>query len=176
MKLSEMAQAFVDGKPKRGLYMKVTVDKFGVDLRYTSGDKLIANIKGVKPDGSYVLTVYTTDNYHFKTGHKNRITEVLKEVERKEGDKGRWFSHRYHASLMYGTMYVWDMKTRSYFNMAKPMAFNVGADKTMLLDYQQFEQAHNSEAEVTIASALPLTSNLTAKEEINELLTLVENI
>lgn len=181
MRLSEMSQAFIDGKPKRGLAM--TVEKTDPDTTQlvTNSGKTIAVITDRQPDGGYRLTVYGYNTIWWR----NRVTSVLKEASRRPGDTSinrYWHTNqRYSAMSCWGSSYIWDNKTRSFLGWAEPVTFTVDGEHNVLLDYTILENSWRKDdtgvAKINAVKTVEV-SNISpdTKTAINEILTLTSEL
>lgn len=175
MRLIEMGQALIEGRTKRGLGMKVTVDGEVTRLSYAWGDeKPIAEVTDRRGD-SYTLTIYgESQSPYVCISHCNRIRAVFLAIS-----GGRWSNLRYSSFQRWGYVKIWDSKLRIEITASRLLTFQVRGDQVNL-DYAKYERECLDEgkpkeggtpATVTLPS---ITNDSTA--EINNLMALVADL
>lgn len=169
MRLSEMAQALVDDRLKRGLGMRTVFSNGSTSLMYTDNKSApIATITERKGD-SFRLTIHP---YRYgAVYHGNRISAVLQVL------KGEDSWARYTSFMRYGSNHIYDRKMCLEIRILdKPIEF-IFANGELRLDYDKLERLalHKEDEPVKTEPTRSVLANNSA-EAVNQLTALVANI
>lgn len=162
MKLTDVTQAFIEGRYKRGCDMNVSVD--GDTTRLTYGSRVLAEITDRQED-SFTLTLFSTA--YGCIALSNRLSAIFQAISK------TWTDHRYSSFVRWGSVKLWDRKLSLELAITRNLRFTVSGVRVQL-DYEALEDTLIEDKTPVLRSSHTATSN--SNQSINELRALIATI